>query len=43
MKIQIQRTNDLKFYVVITEDGNEIIVKNIYEAIELKEKLQSNK
>ncbi len=40
MKAVIQQTNDLKNYIVITDDGQEFIVKNIDEAIELKNKLQ---
>ena len=40
MKVVIQRTNDFKNYIVITEDGQEFIVKTIDEAIELKNKLQ---
>ena len=40
MKAAIQRTNDFKNYIVITDDGREFIVKNIDEAIELKNKLQ---
>ena len=41
LKAIIQRTSDLKNYIVITEDGREFIVRNIDEAIELKEKLQN--
>ena len=41
MKVVIQRTNDFKNYIVITDDGREFIVRNIDEAIELKEKLQN--
>lgn len=41
MKVIIQRTNDFKNYIVITDDDQEFIVKNIDEAIELKEKLQN--
>ena len=41
MKAIIQQTSDLKNYIVTTEDGREFIVKNIDEAIELKEKLQN--
>ena len=41
MKAVIQRTNDFKNYIVITDDGREFIVRNIDEAIELKEKLQN--
>ena len=40
MKAIIQQTNDLKNYIVITDDGQEFIVKDINEAIELKNKLQ---
>ena len=40
MKVVIQRTNDFKNYIVITDDGREFIVKDINEAIELKDKLQ---
>ena len=41
MKVVIQQTSDLKNYIVTTDDGREFIVKNIDEAIELKEKLQN--
>ena len=40
MKVVIQQTNDFKNYIVITDDGREFIVKDINEAIELKNKLQ---
>ena len=40
MKVAIQQTSDLKNYIVITDDGREFIVKDINEAIELKDKLQ---
>ena len=40
MKAVIQQTSDLKNYIVITDDGREVIVKDINEAIELKNKLQ---
>ena len=40
MKVVIQQTNDFKNYIVITDDGREFIVKDISEAIELKDKLQ---
>lgn len=40
MKVIIQQTNDFKNYIVITDDGQEFIVKDINEAIELKDKLQ---
>ena len=41
LKVIIQRTNDFKNYIVIADDGREFIVRNIDEAIELKEKLQN--
>ena len=40
MKVVIQQTSDLKNYIVITDDGRKFIVKDINEAIELKNKLQ---
>ena len=40
MKVVIQQTSDLKNYIVITDDGREFIVKDINEAIEMKDKLQ---
>ena len=40
MKVVIQQTNDLKNYIVITDDGKEFIVKTIDEAIKLKEELE---
>ncbi len=40
MKAVIQQTSDLKNYIVISEDGREFIVKNIDDAIKLKEELQ---
>ena len=40
MQVAIQQTNDFKNYIVTTDDGREFIVKNIDEAIELKNKLQ---
>lgn len=43
MKAVIQRTNDFKNYIVITDDGKEFIVKTIDEAIELKDKLNAEK
>ena len=43
MKAVIQRTNDFKNYIVITDDGREFIVKDINEAIELKDKLNAEK
>lgn len=41
MKVAIQQTSDLKNYIVTTDDGREFIVKNIDEAIKLKEELMS--
>ena len=43
MKVVIQQTSDLKNYIVITDDGQEFIVKTIDEAIELKNKLIKGK
>ncbi len=40
MKVVIQTLNNKKGYIVITDDGQEFIVKTIDEAIELKNKLQ---
>ena len=40
MKAVIQQTSDLKNYIVTTDDGREFIVKDINDAIKLKEKLQ---
>ena len=40
MKSVIQQTNNLKNYIVISEDGREFIVKNIYEAIAKKDELK---
>ena len=39
MKAVIQQTSDLKKYIVICEDGREFVVKDIDEAIRLKEEL----
>ena len=41
MKSTIQQTSDLKNYIVITDDGQEFIVKTIDEAIKLKEELEN--
>ena len=41
MKAIIQSLDSKKGYIVTTNDGREFIVKNIDEAIELKEKLQN--
>ena len=43
MKAAIQQTSDLKNYIVTTDDGREFIVKDINEAIELKDKLNAEK
>ena len=40
MKVVIQRTNDFKNYIVITDNGQEFIVKTIDEAIKLKDELE---
>ena len=40
LKVVIQQTSDLKNYIVITDDGQEFIVKDINEAIKLKDKLK---
>ena len=40
MKVVIQRTNDFKNYIIITDDGQEFIVKTIDEAIKLKDELE---
>ena len=42
MKAVIQQTNDFKNYIVTTDDGREFIVKNIDEAIKLKEELKND-
>ena len=42
MKAVIQQTNDFKSYIVTTDDGREFIVKNIDEAIKLKEELKND-
>ncbi len=41
LKATIQSLDSKKGYIVTTNDGREFIVKNIDEAIELKEKLQN--
>lgn len=41
MKVAIQTLDDKKGYIITTNDGREFIVRNIDEAIELKEKLQN--
>lgn len=41
MQVAIERKDSFDGYVVTCEDGREFIVRNIDEAIELKEKLQN--
>ena len=41
LKVVIQTLDNKQGYIVICEDGREFIVKNIDEAINLKEKLQN--
>ena len=41
LKVIIQSLDSKKGYILTTNDGREFIVKNIDEAIELKEKLQN--
>lgn len=41
MKAVIQQTNDFKNYIVTTDDGREFIVKDINEAIKLKEDIEN--
>ena len=41
LKVAIQTLDNKKGYIVTCEDGREFIVRNIDEAIELKEKLQN--
>ena len=41
MQVVIERKDSFDGYVVTCEDGREFIVRNIDEAIELKEKLQN--
>ncbi len=40
LKAAIQTLDDKQGYIVTCEDGREFIVKNIDEAIELKDKLE---
>ena len=40
LKVAIQTLDDKQGYIVICEDGREFIVKDINEAIKLKNKLQ---
>ena len=41
LKVAIQTLDDKQGYIVTCEDVREFIVRNIDEAIELKEKLQN--
>ena len=41
MKAVIETLDDRQGYIVTCEDGRQYIVKDIFEAIELKEKLQN--
>ena len=41
LKVVIQSLDNKKGYLISCEDGREFIVKNIDEAIELKEELQN--
>ena len=41
LKVVIQTLDDKQGYIVTTNDGREFIVKNIDEAIKLKEELQN--
>lgn len=41
MKVVIQALDNKKGYIVTTDDGREFIVKNIDEAIKLKEELEN--
>ena len=41
LKVAIQTLDDKQGYIVTCEDGRQYIVKVIFEAIELKEKLQN--
>ena len=43
MKVIIQTLDDKQGYIVIAKDGREFIVKDINEAIELKDKLNAEK
>ena len=42
MQVVIERKDSFDGYVVTCEDGREFIVKNIAEAIKLKEELQND-
>ena len=41
LKVVIQTLDDKQGYIVTCEDARQYIVKDIFEAIELKEKLQN--
>ena len=41
MKVAIQTLDNKQGYIVTCEDGREFIVRTIFVAIELKEKLQN--
>ena len=43
MKVVIQALDNKQGYIVTTEDSREFIVKDVNEAIELKDKLQDVK
>ena len=43
LKVAIQTLDDKQGYIVTCEDGREFIVKDINEAIELKDKLNAEK
>ena len=43
MKAAIQQTSDLKKYIVITDDGQEFIVKDINEAIKFWQNMSQDK
>ena len=42
LKVAIQTLDDKQGYIVICEDGREFIVKNIDEAIKLKEEIKND-
>ena len=43
LKVVIQTLDDRQGYIVTTNDGREFIVRNIDEAIELKEEIENEK